>query len=353
MNALQPLGEETHLETIPVLKAATNAEAALGELKGVVQVIPNQTVLLNTLPLQESRASSEIENIVTTDDELFRSNVDNSINGPTKEVRAHANALLEGFEIVKETKMLRLQDLLTVQKRLIGNDAGLRTQAGTVLKNSSGKIVYTPPPPENLPDLMTNLINFINDDSMSPINPLVKMAVIHHQFESIHPFYDGNGRTGRILNLLYLVLVGKMDLPVLYLSRYIIANKTDYYRLLQAVRDANSWEEWLCYMLDGITETAMQTVRLIEEITRLMQKYKRDIRAQQPNIYSQDLVNTLFRHPYTKIDYVARDLECHRQTATKYLDALVEEKLMEKMHIGRSNYYVNAELVACLMNVHK
>ena len=352
MNILKPLGAETHLETVAVLKATSRAAAALGELKGAIHSIPNKAVLLNTLPLQEAKASSEIENIVTTEDELFRSHIDKTVNGPAKEVRAHAKALLLGFELLEKKKMLRLDDILKIHIALAGNDAGLRRQSGTVLKNSVGETVYTPPPPEDVPSLMDNLITFINDSGQSSLDSLVKMAVIHHQFESIHPFYDGNGRTGRILNLLYLALAKRLDLPVLYLSRYIIASKGDYYRLLQAVRDEGSWEEWLCYMLNGITTTAKQTITLVEVINELMQRYKDKLRKQLPALCSQDLVDTLFKHPYTKIKYVATDLNCHRQTATNYLDKLSEHGLLEKVRHGRSNYYINTQLVSCLMNIH-
>lgn len=343
------LTDAAHLETQTVLKATAKAEAKLGELKGFVHTIPNESILLNTLPLQEAKASSEIENIVTTDDELFRSHVDDSVNGSAKEVRAHADALLHGFEIVKETRMLRLADILAIQCLLIRNDAGLRTQEGTVLKNGAGEVIYRPPPPRELPELMGNLINFINDDSLSPLNPLVKMAVIHHQFESIHPFYDGNGRTGRILNLLYLALAGKMDLPILYLSRYIIANKAEYYRLLQAVRDEQNWEQWLLYMLEGVAQTSEQTINLIRQITQLMGRYKIQIRSNH-KFYSQDLVNNLFKHPYTRIDFLMADLRCSRPTASKYLDQLTNDNLLQKIRAGGQNYYVNHSLVDCLLN---
>lgn len=198
---------------------------------------------------------------------------------------------------------------------------------------------------------MANLIDFINDESMSTLNPLVKMAVIHYQFESIHPFYDGNGRTGRVLNLLYLALQSKLNLPVLYLSRYIISTKSEYYRLLQAVREHDVWEEWILYILKGITVIAKQSIELIYKIKKLVADFKHKIRKQFPKMYSQDLINALFKHPYTKIDFLSRDLQCHRDTATKYLKRLVIAGFLDEVRLGRSNYYRNAQLVECLMSM--
>lgn len=341
------------MATHKVLNAVAPAEAKLGELKGFVHTVPNEAILLNTLPLQESRASSEIENIVTTDDELFRARVENKlINQPIKEVQAHADALLNGFNRVRAHKTLRSTDLLEIHQCLIGNDAGMRTQMGTVLKNDAGEIIYTPPAPSEVPALMDNLIKFINDADFSPLNPLIKMAVIHYQFESIHPFYDGNGRTGRILNLLYLVLCGRLDLPVLYLSRYIIATKSEYYRLLQAVREEEDWDAWLIYLLKGIATTATQAINLLKNINNLLHDFKHKIRENHSRHYSQDLINVLFKHPYTRIEFVQRDLNCSYRTASYKLKLLTESGFMREIRRGRSNYYMNDALVECLMNVH-
>ena len=233
-----------------------------------------------------------------------------------------------------------------VQQAIEHNRAGLRTLPGTELKNQhTGAVVYTPPQAADaVASLMNNLIEYINDDTLADTDPLVKMAIIHFQFESIHPFYDGNGRTGRILNILYLVTQGLLDLPVLYLSRHITGNKSEYYRGLQGVRDANAWEEWLLFMLDGVEQMAKQTIYLIVEIKTLMQDYKHRIRQELPKIYSQDLLNNLFRHPYTKIDFLAGDLGVTRLTATKYLDLLAVNGFVQKNKIGRSNYYGNTPL---------
>lgn len=342
-----PIIDEAELETKPVLKKAASAHRYLAELKGVAASIPNEAILINTLTLQEAKDSSEVENIITSHDDLFKAELSTDYLTPaTKEVQDYAVALKQGFERVRQSKLIRLNDILEVQQTLEGNKAGLRKLPGTELKNQqTGQVVYTPPQDAKaIEKLMTNLVEYINDESLSDLDPLVKMAIIHFQFESIHPFYDGNGRTGRILNILYLVTQGLLDLPVLYLSRHIIRNKGDYYRTLQQVRDNNDWESWALFMLTGIELTAKQTIYLIEEMKTLMMCYKHGIREHLPKIYSQDLLNNLFRHPYTKIEFVVNDLGVTRLTATKYLDQLVESGFLQKQKIGRSNYYINTPL---------
>lgn len=247
--------------------------------------------------------------------------------------------------------MITVNRLLEIHQVLEQNNAGLRRLPGTELKNlSTGETVYTPPQEHGyIIELMTNLEQFINDGKMVYADPLVKMAVIHYQFESIHPFYDGNGRTGRILNILYLVAQELLDIPILYLSRYIIQSKGEYYRLLQAVRDENAWEAWILYMLKGVESTSKQTIGLIREMKRLMQDYKQRIRSELPKIYSQDLLNNLFRHPYTKIEFVKQDLRVSRITATKYLEKLTEAGFVDKHKLGRNNFYVNKPLFDLFM----
>jgi Fic family protein len=251
---------------------------------------------------------------------------------------------------VKQTGLLTNNHILEIQLTLETSSAGFRKLPGTELKNErTGEVVYRPPQDKNQIKLfMSNLEKFINDDTVSDLDPLVKMAVIHHQFESIHPFYDGNGRTGRIINILYLVKYGLLDMPVLYLSRYINQKKNEYYRLLQSVRIHQTWEEWVLYMLDGIEKTSHQTIRLIQEIRDLMQHHKHKIREELPKIYSQDLLNNLFRHPYTKIDFVTRELQIHRNTATRYLEELVRIGLLTKHRIIKENFYLNAALFELL-----
>ncbi|MCB1658005.1 MAG: Fic family protein [Moraxellaceae bacterium] len=347
---------EGDIETKAVLKKLAKAHQALAELKGVVASIPNQSILINTLSLQEAKDSSAIENIITTHNDLYQSDSQarQFVTIAAKEVHNYATALRNGFEQVKRSGLMTNRDILEMQACIEENDAGFRTQSGTALKNDqTGEIVYMPPQHyDDIVALMTNLEQFINDDELCEWDDLVKMAVIHHQFESIHPFYDGNGRTGRIINILYLVKQGLLGIPVLYLSRYINQHKADYYRLLQAVRTDNAWEEWVLYMLDGIEKTSHQTIDLVVKITALMQSYKHKMRDELPKkMYSQDLLNNLFRHPYTKIEFVMADLQVTRKTAVKYLDALIDISLLSRHKIWKENYYLNDGLFELLMNV--
>lgn len=342
------------VETRAVLKQAAAAHRYLAELKGVAATIPNEQILISTLTLQEARDSSAIENIITTQDELFKAelNAELAFGTATKEVQNYAQALREGFEAVRKNKILSLGHILKIQQVLEQNNAGLRKLPGTTLKNAkTGEIVYTPPQhPNEIEKLMQNLAQYINDDELSDTDPLVKMAIIHHQFESIHPFYDGNGRTGRIINILYLVCKDLLQLPVLYLSRYVVDNKADYYRLLQHVRETGEWENWLLFMLKGVEETARQTIGMVKGIHLLMQRYKQQIRSELPKIYSQDLLNNLFKHPYTKIEFVMRDLMLERRTAAKYLNAIADLGLLQKEKAGTSNYYLNLPLIELFVN---
>ncbi len=343
------------IETKAVLKKLANAHRALAELKGVAASIPNQSILINTLALQESKDSSAIENIITTHDDLYRSDslTSSFVTLAAKEVHNYATALRNGFEQVQRTGLITSNDILQIQACIEENRAGYRKLPGTALKNEqTGEVIYTPPQhPEEILALMDNLEKFINDDDLCDWDVLVKMAVIHHQFESIHPFYNGNGRTGRIINILYLVKQDLLGIPVLYLSRYINQNKSEYYRLLQSVRVDDAWEDWLLYILKGIEQTSRQTTQLIIDIKSLMQQYKHNLRHQLPNIYSQDLINNLFRHPYTKINFVTEELKVHRNTATKYLDELVRIGLLSKHKISKENFYLNDALFALLQNV--
>lgn len=347
-----PFPDMAHFESRAVLKKAASANRYLAELKGVVVSIPNEAILINTLSLQEAKHSSEIENIVTTHDELFKSEISNDhFNPAAKEVRNYTQALIYGFNEVRKNRLIRVSDILAIQQLLEKNKAGFRKMSGTTLKDNFGTVVYTPPQhPDEIERLMANLTAFINDDSLCDLDPLVKMAVIHHQFESIHPFYDGNGRTGRIINMLYLVAQGLLDLPVLYLSHYLISHKTQYYQRIQGVRDSGDWENWLLYMLDGVEKTAISTIKLVKEIKALIQQYKHKMREQKPKIYQQELLNNLFNHPYTKIEFVMEDLKVSRKTAAKYLEELVEIGLLEKEKIGRSAYYINRPLYDLFLN---
>jgi Fic family protein len=349
-----PFAED--IESARVLRKLTKAHQALAELKGVVAGIPNQSILISTLSLQEAKDSSAIENIITTQDDLYRSDslAQHFVSVAAKEVHSYATALRNGFEQVKRTGLLTHNDILEIQACVEQNRAGLRKLPGTALVNDlTGATVYTPPQhPDEIVALMSNLERFINDDEMCSWDPLTKMAVIHHQFESIHPFYDGNGRTGRIVNILYLVQQGLLGSPVLYLSRYINQHKSDYYRLLQATRDTGDWTDWLLFMLDGVEQTSHQTTALITAIVALMQRHKNALREQLPRIYSQDLINNLFRHPYTKIEFVMTELLVHRNTASRYLDELVRIGLLSRHKLGKENFYLNNALFELLRQVN-
>ncbi|MBO6573245.1 Fic family protein [bacterium] len=349
----KPLPPEIALETKEVLKKALEAQQFLSELKGISQTIPNQEILLNTLPLQEAKDSSEIENIVTTNDALYKANLSSldSLDKSTKEVKRYTIALSIGLARIRRDGIISVRHIKKIQELLEDNDAGIRKIPGTKLSNpTTGKVVFVPPQSKQMIDkALKNLELYLNDDELSPAHPLVKMAVMHVQFESIHPFYDGNGRTGRILNILYLVHKKLLDIPVLYLSRYIVRNKSDYYRLLQRVRTHNDWHAWIIYMLEGVAETSKDTIRVITGIRNIMLQYKHDIR-EEFSFYSQDLINHLFKHPYTRIEHLMKDLKISRPTATKYLDELSKKKYLVKIKQGRDNYYVNEDLLNLLMN---
>jgi Fic family protein len=333
-----------------VLKRLTGASRGLAELKGVAASMPNQDILLSTLGLQEAKDSSAIENIVTTHDELFRDAAfpENGGTAATKEVARYRQALRVGFEAVKSSGLLTNNHILRVQSELEQNSAGFRKLPGTALKTGDGRVVYTPPQdPAVIQELMTDLERFINESDRFSADPLIKMALIHHQFESIHPFYDGNGRTGRIINVLYLVKEGLLDIPVLYLSRHIVRTKSDYYRLLQSVREQNTWEEWVLYILTAVETVACEAIVTIQAIKTLLLDYKHRIREHY-RFYSQDLINNLFSHPYTKIEYIQTDLNVSRLTATKYLEALTADGFLQKRKVGRSNYYINQPLYEIL-----
>lgn len=352
MNILPPTLPLEQIETVRVLKKLTLARAALAELKGIVGTIPNEGILIDTLSLQEAKDSSGIENIITTHDEVYGSQTGaGEFSSPAaKEVSRYAHALKVGFEHVRNNGFIHLKLILTIQEIIEGNTAGLRKQAGTKLVNDlTGKTVYTPPQDyDAIMALMSNLEQFMNDQVEYGADPLIKMAIIHHQFESIHPFYDGNGRTGRIINILYLIQQGLLNLPILYLSRYIMRHRQEYYQLLQTTREQDRWEEWILYMLDAVEVTALEATATVKAIKALMQKHKQHLRERYPRMYSQDLLNNLFRHPYTKIALLEKDLGISRLTARKYLETLCDLGILRKIKVGRGNYYLNWELFQLL-----
>ena len=342
-------------ETPDILKRLASSSRKLAELKGIAASMPNQGILINTLGLQEAKDSSEIENIITTHDELFKDDVlpEAFANPAAKEVLRYRQALRVGFGLVRETGLLTSNHIVQMQGELERNNAGFRKLPGTALKDGAGRTVYTPPQePAEIVALMSALERFINDAGLFDADPLVKMALIHHQFESIHPFYDGNGRTGRIINVLYLVKEGLLDIPVLYLSQHIVRTKARYYELLQRVRTEDLWEEWVLYMLEGVELTAGRALQTVQAIKAALMDYKHRIRDGH-KFYSQDLINNLFSHPYTKIEFLQRDLDVSRMTATRYLDALAEGGFLHKQKIGRGNYYINLALNDILRHQHQ
>ena len=351
MCTLENLPINQEVETKAVFKKTISANRALAELKGAARSIPNQNILINALALQEAKDSSEIENIVTTFDELYRSQVgSSSMSHQAKEVHRYRQALYQGFDLVNKHGLLLKKHIVEIQKILENNDAGIRTQAGTVLKNEdTGKVIYKPPQDhQTIQNLMDDLEDYINKKELNELDPLVKMAIIHYQFESIHPFYDGNGRTGRIVNILYLILNGLLEMPILYLSSYIIKTKADYYRLLGEVRTNNAWEEWIIYMLEGIEQTAIDSIQLIENIDKLMTNTKQHLAKKLPKIYSKDLLEVLFKQPYIKIGFLVDELKITRKTAASYLREIESIGLLDGVKVGRDVYFINKKLFALL-----
>lgn len=356
--AIPPLPPPGALETPAVLRALASAHRHLAELKGRAAAMPNQGILINTLALQEAKASSEIENIVTTQDELFQAGLfpEGPSSPAAKEVAYYRDALKRGFDRLNANNdLLTNNTIIEMFQVLKRTTEEFRRVPGTALRNeTAGTLVYIPPQTEDeIVRHMRDLESFINDDTSTGLDPLTRMAIIHHQFESIHPFSDGNGRVGRIINVLFLVRTGLLDSPILYLSRYITSHKADYYRLLQEVRDHGNWEDWLIYLLNAVAVTSRETLALIEGMRALMADYKKRLRDHPTIKYSQDLLNNLFRHPYTRIEYVQDELGVTRQTASRYLDQLTEANFVEKHQQGRNNYYINAPLVDLLMGVSK
>ncbi|PCJ54399.1 MAG: addiction module protein [Planctomycetota bacterium] len=350
ISSLTLLPAARELETNSVLRELVRAHRALAELKGVALTLPNEGLLISTLTLQEAQSSSEIENIITTQDKLYKYRIQAAIEDPvSKEVARYAQGLTVGFHQVRESGLLTLKTVKQVQAKLEGNDAGFRKLPGTVLENEqTGEVVFEPPSPELVPSLMADLEKFAHD--CGDLDALVRMAILHHRFETIHPFYDGNGRTGRILNILYLVKEGLLDTPILYMSRYISQTKSEYYRLLQETRGTQEWEPWLLYMLRGVAVTAQHATQLVTSIRDLVQATKLEVREKH-KFYSHELINNIFGHPYTKVAFLKEDLGVSRATATRYLDALAESGVLIKNRLGRESYYVNHALVHLLFNL--
>ena len=346
---LPPPGE---LETRAVLKKAIAANKALAELKGAGELIPDQSLLIQAIGLQEAKLSSEIENIVTTNDELYRAFADQGqrTNPHTKEVLRYKDALWHGFKMIKEENRPLTTRLFEELFQIIKETtAGVRRMPGTKLANPFGEVIYTPPEGEAIiRDKLANLERFIYDDS--DLDPLIKLAVMHYQFEAIHPFTDGNGRTGRIINILYLVEVGLLDIPVLYLSRHIIDHKSAYYAGLKQITRDHDWEPWIIYMLDAIAQTARITRERILGIRNLMREGIEQVKQQLPKIYSKDLLELLFRQPYCKIRFLEEVGIAQRKTASQYLRELERIGMLTPVKAGREVYYLNTALLKLLVS---
>lgn len=344
-------------ETIPILKAASRAHRCLAELKGRAASIPNESVLLSTLSLQEANSSSKIESIVTTQDELFRSSpkTDDFASPAAKEVHKYYDALMLGYEKIGQRGGVLSNNLIILMFQVLKEtQEEFRKTTGTALRNDkTGEVVFVPPQSAlKIQEHMSQLEKYINSDEgeLLDLDPLIRLAIIHHQFESIHPFSDGNGRLGRLINVLFLVKEELLETPILYLSRYITDNKDDYYRLLQYTRDTGDWEPWILFILDAVAVTSKQTTILISQIKTLMADYKEKMRH-LGSVYSQDLLNNLFRHPYTRIEYVMDELAVSRPTATRYLRILVNAGLLEEMSVGKNKYFINAPLANLFIDV--
>ncbi|OOH89068.1 addiction module protein [Pasteurellaceae bacterium 15-036681] len=348
-NQLPALPPCEELETKEILKQTIKARAALAELKQAAELIPNQAMLINTLPIMEARASSEIENIVTTTDKLFQSlQLDSDEQDPaTKEALQYRTALFSGFKSLEKLPLCT-QTAVLVCSEIKGREMDIRRVTGTALRNGmNGEVIYTPPEGEQLiRDKLANWEKFIHysDD----LDPLIILAVAHYQFEAIHPFIDGNGRTGRVLNSLLLIEKGLLHLPILYLSRYIIANKNDYYRLLLEVTSKQDWQQWVIYILKGIEDTAFWTVKKIEAIKALAVDTQKYIQKKLPQIYSRELVDLLFEQPYTRIANLEDAGIAKRQTASKYLKELCDIGVLRELSIGRDKLFIHPKLMELL-----
>lgn len=355
-NDLPRLPPNVDMETKPVLRQCIRARAALAELKQAAELIPNSAILINTLPLLEARASSEIENIVTTADKLFRHlQAEKAADPATREALRYRRALLEGFATL-EKRPLCTRTAEIVCSEIKGTEISVRRVPGTALVNLvSNEVIYTPPETESrIRELLANWEQFLHAADplrADTLDPLIRMSAAHYQFEAIHPFSDGNGRSGRVLNSLFLVEQGLLPMPILYLSRYIIAHKSDYYRLILDItckNDQNGWEQWLLFMLRGVEETATWTAAKISAIRDLAEESARLARKALPKIYSRELMDVVFEQPYCRISNVVEAQIAGRQAASRYLKALVSIGMLREQVFGREKLFVNVKLLDLL-----
>ena len=354
------------LETKPVLEQLERANKQLAELKELAQRIPDESLFINTLSLQESKQNQVDANIVTTQDFLFKSDLGVSSiiePEPTNEIDYYRKALLLGFQLVRKHNLITNNTISQIQMLLLGNDAGFRKVLGTELKDDDGAggVVYTPPQYSwDIQDMMSDLEKYTNDASEdTTLDPLIKMAVIHHQFESIHPFLNGNGRTGRIISVLFLVTHDLLEFPILHLNRYVTRNKQVYYQKLQAVRDAHNneeqwqmqWQEWVLFMLRGVEEISYETNILLKRILILMSEFEKELCALFWPQYHQCLLDALFYHPYITFELIKNAIHVSCINPTTYLDTIVGAGLLNTATNGHSNYYVNSRLVDTIKNL--
>ena len=348
-NDLPLLPPNVEIESKRILRKAISAGRALAQLNGTLLNLPNPTLFLDTIYLQEAKASSEVENIITTNDELYKSLVaDKKVDdSPTKEVLSYKEALWLGLEQIKSKPFITTNLCIKIVQCIKQNTASIRKTPGTNLSNTRGEVIYTPPTGETvIREKLSNLEKFINENET--IDPLIKMALMHYQFEAIHPFSDGNGRTGRILLLLYLKLSGLLDTPAIYLSEYIIKNKAGYYKCLRGVTENNDWENYILYMLDMIEETSIKGLERLNKITTSMMKTSEEIKEKLPKIYSKDLVEILFRLPYTKRQHLIDENIGNSKTVGSYLIKLEEYGFLTSVKVGKEKLYLNQELLKIL-----
>jgi Fic family protein len=348
-NDLPLLPPSKEVETHVVLKHCIAARAALAELKQAAELIPNQGVLINVLPLLEAQASSEIENIVTTTDRLFQyQSTSDHADPATREALRHSSALLEGFKAIKQAP-LNTRTAEQVCSRIKGTEMRVRRIPGTALANqATGEVIYNPPVGENvLRSMLANWERYLHE--AREIDPLIRMAIGHYQFEAIHPFTDGNGRTGRVINSLYLIQEGLLTLPILYLSRYIIKNRADYYRLLLDVTRNQAWEPWIIYVLQGVESTARWTTAKIAAIRQQSEVTASFVRRVAPKIYSRELVDLIFDLPYCRIQNLVDKNIAGRQAASRYLKKLVEVGVLEERAIGRDKLFIHPRMMQLLI----
>ena len=346
-NDLPLLPPKAEVETKEVLKKVIAARSQLAELKGVVNSIPNQSILVDGIVLQEARLSSEIENIVTTSDELYRAaaNEDLAANPQAKEVLRYREALWYGFNEVKK-RPLSTNLFAEIVRIIKGVNIDIRKTTGTKIGNSLGETVYTPPEGEQvIREKLANLEKFIYEENF---DPLIKLAILHYQFEAIHPFIDGNGRTGRIINILFLVEQGLLDTPVLFLSHYILKTKSQYYAGLREVTEKENWIGWILYILEAVETTALEARNKVKEIIAAMNNAAAIVQAKAPKIYKKDLIEVIFKHPYCKVKFIEDAALAKRQAASDYLKVLEELGLLENVKVGRERYYINTVLVDIL-----